>query len=73
MLASTSGPFPSSTANVNHDATLQPVGAVMEDEATLLAEALRVSAQETALAEERRSREDDELMLRIMELSLLEK
>ena len=45
----------------------------MEDEATLLAEALRVSAQETALAEERRSREDDELMLRIMELSLLEK
>jgi hypothetical protein len=49
------------------------VGAVPEDEAALLAEALRVSALETALAEERRSKEDDELMLRIIELSLLEK
>ncbi|XP_057381169.1 ankyrin repeat domain-containing protein 13D-like isoform X2 [Daphnia carinata] len=44
-----------------------------QDEASLLAEALIVSARETALEEERRSKEDDELLQRILELSLLEK
>nr|CAG4647090.1 EOG090X0784 [Megafenestra aurita] len=45
----------------------------VEDEAALLAEALAVSARETALEEERRSREDAELLQRILELSMLEK
>jgi hypothetical protein len=44
-----------------------------QEEANLLAEALVLSAQETALEEERRSREDNELLQRILELSLLEK
>lgn len=44
-----------------------------QDEASLLAEALMLSARETALEEERRSREDNELLQRILELSLLEK
>lgn len=50
-------------------------GGTMEaqDEASLLAEALMLSARETALEEERRSREDNELLQRILELSLLEK
>lgn len=45
----------------------------VEEEAALLAEALVVSARETALEEERRSKEDAELLQRILELSLLEK
>lgn len=44
-----------------------------QEEANLLAEALVLSARETALEEERRSREDSELLQRIIELSLLEK
>lgn len=43
------------------------------DEEALLAEALAASARETQLEEERRSREDTELLQRILELSLLEK
>lgn len=44
-----------------------------EQERILLAEALAISARESALEEERRSKEDDELMRRILELSLVEK
>ena len=44
-----------------------------QEEANLLAEALVLSARETALEEERRSREDNELLQRILELSMLEK
>ena len=60
-------------SGIDNDDGPSIVGAVPEDEAALLAEALQLSAQETVLAEERRSKEDDELMLRIIELSLLEK
>lgn len=54
-------------------ADVSPAGLEAEDEAALLAEALVISARETALEEERRSREDNELLQRILELSLLEK
>ncbi len=49
------------------------ITAEAQEEANLLAEALVLSARETALEEERRSREDNELLQRILELSLLEK
>ena len=44
-----------------------------EEERAMLAEALAISARETALEEERRTKEDDELLRRILELSLVEK
>ena len=43
-----------------------------EQERKQLAEALAMSARESALEEERRSKEDDELMRRILELSIVE-
>lgn len=48
-------------------------GIAEDEEESLLAEALAVSARETALEEERRAKEDDELLRRILELSLMEK
>nr|CAG4649372.1 EOG090X0784 [Scapholeberis mucronata] len=64
--------MPYEDLNATGDATSTGTSEVLDEEA-LLAEALVVSARETQLEEERRTREDTELLQRILELSLLEK
>lgn len=64
--------MPYEDLNATADATSTGTSEVLDEEA-LLAEALVVSARETQLEEERRTREDTELLQRILELSLLEK
>nr|CAG4651016.1 EOG090X0784 [Simocephalus serrulatus] len=71
--ASLGMPVPFTEVDLNAVDTPSAGTSEVEEEAALLAEALVVSARETALEEERRSKEDAELLQRILELSLLEK